>query len=364
MGELPPTRHAPAAIFACDDGRSYVISDVVAAAHFRGELHEPWHRLLVGIAAEEQAAERELEPDDEVMQTLSDEFRSDRDLITAEETEQWLEQRGLTLGDFSDFFVRKFWGDELGSKVEPEAIKYDAAPDEQREVMTAELLLSGEFDRMATELSWRVAARRAAEGAKADPKVIASERKNFLERAGIVENALADWLEGLRRDAAWFEEMLELAVAYRQARATRVTDALCRAELAAARMQLMRVDLETIELESRDAASEALLCVRNDGLSLEEVATEGGYPIRRETILLEDLPVDVHERILCAAPGEVLDPLPRGDGFQVCRIHEKAEPEVADPEIRRRIEERILKSSFAELCAKHIRWRMPLTTIP
>ena len=364
MGELPPTRHAPAAIFACDDGRSYAVSDVVAAAHFRGELDEPWLRLLVGLAAEEQAAERELEPDDDAMQTLSDEFRSDRDLITAEETEQWLEQRGLTLEDFSDFFVRKYWGDRLGAKIEPEASKYDAATDEQRDLMTAELMLSGEFDRMAAALSWRVAARRAAEHAEADPKAIASEQKDFLARADIDENALADWLEGLRRDAAWFKEMLELAVAYRQARATRVTDALCRAELAAARMPLMSVDLETIELESRDAANEAILCVRDDGLSLEEVAAEGGYPIRRETILLEDLPADVHERILCAAPGEVLDPLPRGDGFQLCRIHEKAEPGAADPEVRHRIEERILKSSFAELCANHIRWRMPLTTIP
>lgn len=111
---------------------------MVAAAHFRGELDEPWLRLLVGLAAEEQAAERELEPDDDAMQTLSDEFRSDRDLITAEETEQWLEQRGLTLEDFSDFFVRKYWDDRLGAKIEPEASKYDAAPDEQRDCAPTE----------------------------------------------------------------------------------------------------------------------------------------------------------------------------------------------------------------------------------
>ncbi len=364
MGELPPTRHAPAAIFACDDGQAYAISDVVAAAYFRGELQAPWQRLLIRRAAEEHADEHDLEPDDEVMQALSDEFRSDRDLITAEETERWLEQRGLSLDDFSDFFVRKFWGELLGSKIEPEAIQYDSAFDEDRALLTAELLFSGDFDQMATALSWRVAARRAAEAAKTDPTIIAAERNRFLERAQVEESTLDDWLEGTRRDAAWLEEMLEVEVAYGQARATLVTDSLCRAELAAARLQLARVDLETIELESRDAASEALLCVRSDGLTLEEVAAEGGYPHRRETILLEDLPADLHERILCIAPGDLLDPVARGEGFQVCRVHEKSEPDLADAEVRRRIEERILERSFAELCAKHIRWRTPLTSTP
>ena len=54
------------------------------------------------------------------------------------------------------------------------------------------------------------------------------------------------------------------------------------------RLRLTRFEVERIELESHDAAKEALFCVREDGMSMEEVATEGRYPYRRAEFLLED----------------------------------------------------------------------------
>jgi hypothetical protein len=66
-------------------------------------------------------------------------------------------------------------------------------------------------------------------------------------------------------------------------------------ELMALRLRLTRFEIELIELESQDAAQEALFCVREDGMSLEEVATEGRYPYRRANFLLEDLPADAQQ---------------------------------------------------------------------
>jgi hypothetical protein len=364
MGKPPPTRNANIAVFASDDGHIHTVSDVVVAAHFRGELNEPWRRMLQRLAADEMAAERDLEVGSDALQALSDEFRSDRDLITAEETERWLELRGLSLDDFNDYFVRIYWGDVLAAKAAPEEIEYVVAPEELRERMTVELLLSGDIDRMATELSWQVASRRAMPERGVDRDVLAGERALFLERTQIDDEGVAAWLDGLGRDQAWLDEMLALAATYRRARAMLVTDEMCRAELAAVRLPLTKIDVETIELESRNAAKEALMCVRNDGISLAEVAAESSYPHQRGTILLEDLPDDLHERVLCAAPGELLEPVPHGDGFQVCQIHQKTDPTLADPEVRVRIEERILEQAFAELCAQHVHWRMPLTSIP
>ena len=154
MGELPPTRNANEAIFASDDGRVYTLSDVVAAAHFRGDLQAP----VAAFAGEGWRPTRRrptaiLRPTTTRCRSCPTTFRSDRDLITAEETEAWLERRGLTLEDFNDYFVREYWGDALGAKVEAEMIDYNNATDEQRELLAVELLLSGDFDQMATELS-------------------------------------------------------------------------------------------------------------------------------------------------------------------------------------------------------------------
>ena len=144
-------------VFRC--GRDYTIRDVIDAAYFRGELKPCWEELLRGVEAEREANASELEADDEAIASAAEGFRYERDLITAEETEHWLEERGLTLEDFSDYFARAYWRKTLNAKAPAEPIAVYSASPELRDLLTAELFFSGELDRIARELSWQVAAR-------------------------------------------------------------------------------------------------------------------------------------------------------------------------------------------------------------
>ena len=76
--------------------------------------------------------------------------------------------------------------------------------------------------------------------------------------------------------------------------------------LAALRLPLTRFEVETIELDSLDAAREALLCARDDGMSMEEVAAEGRYPYRHPEVLLEEIPEDLQQKFLRVNPGDIL----------------------------------------------------------
>ena len=98
-------------------------------------------------------------------------------------------------------------------------------------------------------------------------------------------------------------------------------------EIAALRLPLTRFEVETIELDSLDAAREALLCVREDGMSMEEVATEGRYPYRHPELLLEEIPEELQQKFLSVHPGEILEPIAHGDGFHLCRVIGKEEPD-------------------------------------
>jgi hypothetical protein len=111
-----------------------------------------------------------------------------------------------------------------------------------------------------------------------------------------------------------------------------------------------------VELESLVAAREAFLCVRDDGISMEEVAKEGHYPFRRYTRLAEEIPLEDQQRFLSASRGDLLDPIERGDGFQLFRILGKMEPNLDDPVVRGRADERILDRHFAELVSRHLQW--------
>lgn len=344
------------AVFVTGD-RTWTVRDVILAAHFRGEA-EPISRRLRAIEQHvEQAGEGD-GPDDDAVQEFSEQVRYDRDLITAEETEQWLGERGLTLDDFNEHCLRCCWENMLGDELESESSEDGSPAVELTDSLRGALFLSGEFDRMATRLSWRIAARNVA-GVASTREQIEAERGDILERCKLDESALSEWLAQIGADARWLEEMVESESAYRSQRAAALTPVELARTLHAMRIPLTRIAVETLDLESLDAAREALLCVREDGDTMADVAQAGGYPHGQNEILLEDLPAELQQAFLSASPGDVLGPVEAGEGFQLCRLIQKSEPDPADADVRERVERKILERHFSELASKCVRWMMP-----
>src|SRR5204863_6804113 len=191
---------------------------------------------------------------------------------------------------------------------------------------------------------------------------ISAQEQQFLDRNGIESWQLANWLKGLGRDSRWFNEMLAIEAAYQTRCDTLLVPHARQRELVALRLPLTRFETELIELESRDAAQEALFCVREDGMSMEEVAIEGRYPYRRVDFLFEDIPADLQHRFLSVSEGDVLEPAARGDGFELCRIIKKIEPQADDSTVGLRIEQPLFDRHFSELASKYIQRRLGALT--
>ena len=354
MTHRQPVSKQSVAIFECES-RVFTLAEVVDAAHFRGELEPLRQDLLRLLACDERAAELDLEMDESAVQEMSDAFRQDHDLITAEEAEQWLEKRGLTMEDFSDHFARRYWARTLGETVDLDWEQYVSASVERRDLLTTELLFSGEADRLAARLAWR-AAQGIEDAGEPGLEAMDAERERFFTRAAIDPPTLAEWLAQLGRDERWFGEMLRMEAVHRRRCDALLSAARRHRAMENLRLPLTRFHLETIELDSRDAAFEALLCMREDGLSLTDVAMEGRYPLRRLEIVLEDISEALRQKFLSAASGQILGPIERGEEFQLCRVLEKSEPDLADAKVCNRVERQIFERDFAELAAKHIRW--------
>ena len=336
--------------------QEYTPRDAIEAALFRGELDSTWKEFLRCVQAEKQADELDIDLDESAIAAAAEAFRYEHDLITAEETEAWLAARGLTLDDFSDYFTRRYCASTVNEKVVPEEIEYISATPNLHQLFIAELILSGELNRMTTALMFRLAARCAEEDLDLD--AIAAKKRKFFDRNKMEPAQLPNWLERLGRDSEWFNEMLTMEAAFRRRCDTLLVTQARQHELMALRLHLTRFETEVIELESRDAAQEALFCVREDGMSMEEVATEGRYPYRRADFLLEDIPSDVQQRFLSVSAGDVLEPLARGEGFELCRIIKKVEPHLEDPTVKLRIGQRLLDRHFSELASKYTQRRL------
>ncbi len=344
-------------LIVCTCGsQEYTPRDAIEAALFRGELDSTWKEFLRCAQAEKRADELDIDLDESAIAAAAEAFRYEHDLITAEETEAWLAARGLTLDDFSDYFTRRYCASAVNEKLVPEEIEYSSATPKLRQLFIAELILSGELNRMTTALMFRLAARCAEKDLDLD--AIAAKKQKFFDRNEMEPAQLPNWLERLGRDPEWFNEMLTMEAAFRRRCDTLLVPEARQRELMALRLHLTRFETEVIELESHDAAQEALFCVREDGMSMEEVATEGRYPYRRADFLLEDIPNDLQQRFLSVSAGDVLEPVARGEGFELCRIIKKIEPHLEDPTVKLRIGQRLLDRHFSELASKYTQRRL------
>jgi len=258
---MPPTESASAgalAMCACR-GREYKARDLIDAALFRAELDSNWRQFLAGLEAEKRAEHQDLELDHDAIDDAAELFRYAHDLITAEETEQWLEARGLNLADFTDYFTRQHWRLTIDEKIELPDIDLGSASPELRELFTAELIFSDELYGLNRRLMWRLAALAATGENNLDPKKISAERRAFFDRTKVAESKLNDWLSRVGRDENWLNEMLAMEVAYQNLCEKALTSEARNKQLASLRMPLTQFEAEVIELESSEAAKEALL---------------------------------------------------------------------------------------------------------
>ena len=343
MANIESVSPGDVVVCRCQD-REYTARETTDSAFVRGELTALWQAFLERMAASDHATELDLELDDATFDAAVEAFRYQHDLITADELEQWLSARGLTLDDFSEYFDRLCWGRSKDAGTPPpEEIDYPSAPPELRNTFLIDLILSDELDQLTNRLSWRLAAMCASD--EIAPEAVAAEKQKLSQQTGI---------ELLGREEEWLNQQAAMEVAFRKRRDSLINPQTHSRELSSLRLPLTKFETEVLQVESRDAAKEALFCIREDGMSMEEVANEGRYPYRRSEFVLEDLDAEGQQRFISMTDGQLMEPIPHGDGFEVCRVLRRIEPQLDDPAIQSRLEDRSLARHFAELASKHV----------
>jgi hypothetical protein len=337
------------------------LDHVLLAADFRGEILPLWRAWQRTLPAVQLGLSRGQDPNENALQERIDEFRYRRSLTAAEECEDWLAQRGLTPTDLRDYFVRTYWARSLSE----EAHKCELLAPDSSELLSSfrkDLLLSEDFDRMARRLAWRVAASAEACG----DLTIPSAPVRSATPAEALQPVSLEWAPAcgaasvFKPDPRWTAELEVLEAAYEEQSVSVLTTENRRRMAGSLRLSLLRVDLELLDLESEGAAREALLCVRDDGLTLSQVAPAAGSEVRKLSALLEDLPEKWRQPVLSATFGKVVGPLVAERRYSVCRVESKREPQLERSDVQERVDKALLRQHFLELEGRHIRWRIDL----
>jgi hypothetical protein len=316
-------------------GTDYLWEDVVMAAELTGDWERLRQRARDGIARLERW---EREPDaleEPEIESAANEFRYDRDLISAEEMEGWLARWDLSAEGWMAYvrgsLLRQKWSADPGGLAPGSSSEEEI--EEIEEQTLAEAVCSGELQRLAGVL-----AGRAAIGAG---EAEAPESENG--PAAPTDGKLA--------------RLKSLELSFRRFCETAVTPAVVRAQIRASQTDWTRLDCRSVSFPNEGAAREAALSVRADGRTLDEVAGDAKREIRREDVYIEEAPTDARENFLSARKGEIIGPVQRADEFLLYLVLEKVLPSEADESVVLRARKAVIARLVEGKINDRVKWR-------
>ncbi len=334
--------------------REYVWLDVFLAAMLRGEWHHFEQQLAGGLACLAACADDRAEwPDDRQIEAAANTFRYERDLITSDETISWLDRAGLTMDAWTDYLVRRLLRDRLPDRCDGLQLRHPPPVTVDDVDFAAEGFCSGTFDRFARVLAGRAAASMTHED-------VLTEGTRGVEQltADRVRAEQAVWLDALPPgdvgDRLIHLAGLESAFCAR-ARAAATGHAIA-SQLARHRFEWTRVDLERVSFATADAAREAVCCVRDDGLTLTDVAIESRCAVRDTRDLAEGIDPELRDAVLCAGVDELVGPIAVGSHHEVVCVVDRRPADLADPLVRARAEAAVVDQMIARAILAHVRW--------
>jgi hypothetical protein len=332
---------------------SFDLQKVLGAAEHLGQANALWSSLADSLACATFAVEEGFGEEPEQVQDAVDGFRYGRGLVSAEETERWLAERGLSVEDLYDTLARARWLRNFQGQLAEIRAGYAPRPGALGEALWPELIVHGHLGCMARCLARLVVAPRlvpAASGLEGGAAAVPPAPRGCPAWACC--------------PPAWRARLRRLESVYTAVCGSLLAPRRLEQELASRRLDLTRFGLLLARSASRDAARELLLCVTQDGEPFEQAAVRAGAGPERTLLFLEDAPESMAPHLVSAVPGEcaLLEDAEQEEQEPpvVMYVAEKIPPRLDDPDVRARLEAALLERSFAPVIDEHVRWLCPL----
>ena len=327
----------------------YCWGDVVLLAMLTGRWNPLEREIREGLACIHYAEDTGAEEPEEAVDEFAAEFRYERDLVTAQEAESWLGERNLPASEWMEWarreVLRREWADRLGDLV----VRYPVGPAEVAGAAAADLLCSSRGRELVMDLARRVAANAAlAEaGEVVEGGLAATEANRILARFPTIDRTQA-----LPR----LEELARLDRGYARFVAIAPTAEAIHRELELGRLDWIRLDCRVLQFETEALAREAVLCVREDGLGVDEVAESAHALVHEMRFYLGELDPALQPRLLAAAPGELVGPVPFEDRHTLFLVLDKLLPDEKASDLRREIEGRAVTRAVSDQVNRRVHW--------
>ena len=340
------------------DGSAVSYGQVVLAAVVWGEWAQLEHEAELGVLYAERARPDPGALAEDDLHSALIGWRRERKLLSADDYNAWLAERGLTLEDMSGYLSRAVAREQASQT--PAGVSDDAAEDAGdpariAEIVYPEAILSGRLRVWAERMARHRAAARALRARGTEIPTV-----SFPEAEELVASALRAPATGLgdvptERLRAWAAELTELLRSW-DALGEQVAgeESIVRC-LSGHRLDWQRLGWEEVVFAREDVAHEAALWVREEGLALSAVAEQAG--IHCTVRAAYSYEAGALSRTLGGVrPGELHGPVASESGWLLVHLRERVLPSAADPELRGRAREELLDDALAPHLAGRVEW--------
>lgn len=343
-------------------GDSYCWADIAFAAVVWGDWDRLRREVREGLAClgSYRASGRPL-PEAEI-DAAAAEFRYERELISAQEAEEWFARWGMSAREWMDYIRRSVLRNRLESRMPELLAQYPVSDADVAAAAGVEAICSGLLRRLAPRFAARAAAHDQLRGAQQNggrlytDEELAGVRRGF---PGDLQSLGLDVDEDTLDECATRLARLELAL--RDFRTAVVTPRAVADQISSHHLEWIRVAYQTLIYPAEAMAREALLCVREDGMDFPDLAAATVVAdLREDEQWIGELKGPLHTGLLGARAGEVLGPFAIGGGHALLRLTAKRLPTSEDEQVRSRAETAALQRALSNELQTRVHWLTPI----
>jgi hypothetical protein len=325
----------------------YCWDDVVLAARRWGDWADLVREVREGVACIRHMLGTEKPPAEADEDAAATQFRSVRKLLTAEAAEAWLDERGVSVDNWLRYIRRTLLRERCSADLPELVARYPARPDQVRRGLHIVGVCAGHLMRFACKLAGRAAifarspkaAEPEAAGDNAGPILLGLSHQDC--RAKLAH------LGAVERSYQAFADEVVTQQAIRNHITGRYTD-------------WIQVEYCSAIFPSQEAADEAVLCVREDGAALHDVARDCKLRAIHRTAFLEELHPKLRGLLFSAKKQELLGPMPAEGGFKLCMLLAKTPPAFENEKVHARAREWLAATAANLEATARVRWECQL----
>lgn len=309
--------------------QEFGFDEVVTAAQLWGEWQPFVQTVSQSLACLRLAAKTGEPPSTADLREAANAFRYAHNLISAEDARSWLARWEMTVDDWMDYLAGQLLRERWGGRLKEIVAAHPISNAKVAEVIKSHAVCAGRLDEWAVRLAGRAAvAARSGRLWVGEPSTSGSPR---------------DMVNRIEKE-------------YERQRRQTVTPKLLETQIADHWIDWIRFDCRYVWFPEERIAREAAFCVKEDGLTLDELAYDALGIVQQWNFYLDEIEAPARPHFLAARRGDWLGPIRMIEGFPLFSILAKTMPASGDPQIRKRAEHAIISNLTKQAINERVEW--------